>query len=50
MKERNPRMLTYAMAIAELIVDSEDSKENLLEEKFKALRESLTLLWRRRPG
>ena len=32
------------MAIAELIVDSEDSKERLLEEKFEALRKSWSLL------
>ena len=44
MERKNPRMLTYAMAIAELIVDSEDSKERLLEEKFEALRKSWSLL------
>lgn len=32
------------MAIAELIVDSEGSKERLLEEKFEALRKSWWLL------
>ena len=45
MERKNPRMLTYAMAIAELIVDSEDSKERLLEEKFEALRKSWSLFW-----
>lgn len=44
MERKNPRMLTYAMAIAELIVGSEDSKERLLEEKFEALRKSWSLL------
>lgn len=40
MNDRNPRMLTYAMAIAELITSSEGQKENLLYEKFEALRKS----------
>lgn len=40
MSNRNPRMLTYAMAIAELFVSSEGQKENLLHEKFEALRKS----------
>lgn len=40
MSNRNPRMLTYAMAIAELFVSSEGQKENLLYEKFEALRKS----------
>lgn len=40
MSDRNPRMLTYAMAIAELFVGSEGQKENLLYEKFEALRKS----------
>lgn len=44
MEERNPRMLTYAMAIAELIVSSENQKESLLVEKFEALRKSWSLL------
>lgn len=44
MEERNPRMLTYAMAIAELIVNSENQKENLLAEKFEALKRSWSFL------
>lgn len=44
MEDRNPRILTYAMAIAELIVHSEGQKEKLLEEKFEALRKSWSLL------
>lgn len=44
MEERNPRMLTYAMAIAELIVYSDGQKEKLLKEKFEALRKSWSLL------
>ena len=44
MGERNPRMLTYAMAIAELIVSSESQKESLLAEKFEALKKSWLLL------
>lgn len=44
MEERNPRMLTYAMAIAELIVNSENQKENLLAEKFEALKKSWSFL------
>lgn len=44
MNDRNPRMLTYAMAIAELIVDSENQKENLVHEKFEALRKSWSLV------
>lgn len=44
MEERNPRMLTYAMAIAELIVNSENQKETLLVEKFEALKKSWSLL------
>ena len=40
MNDRKPRMLTYAMAIAELITSSEGQKENLLYEKFEALRKS----------
>ena len=44
MEERNQRMLTYAMAIAELIVNSENQKETLLAEKFEALKKSWSLL------
>lgn len=44
MEERNPRMLTCAMAIAELIVNSENQKETLLAEKFEALKKSWSLL------
>ena len=44
MEERKPRMLTYATAIAELIVRSELQKEKLLEEKFEALKKSWSLL------
>lgn len=40
MSDRNPRMLTYAMAIAELFVSPEGQKESLLHEKFEALRKS----------
>lgn len=44
MNDRNPRMLTYAMAIVELIVDSESQKENLVHEKFEALRKFWSLV------
>lgn len=44
MEDRNPRMLTYAMAIAELIVKSEGQKDSLIDSKFTALKKSWALL------
>lgn len=39
-----PRLLTYCMAIAELIIDSENQKDKIIEAKFRAIGLSWSLL------